>query len=308
MPLIKPAAVEVDEQDDEKNSLARILPPSLHEDVARAAIGFFFSSYILFERDPEASRGFLELLPSAFLNGDSRSVLNLSTTALAMTILGGRSATKSLAWQGRQMFVEALATLKEVLKDPVRSKSDETLMGVIVTGMTEVSTFLLSIFIVWRFIDILVHMYLNSLRHDCIFKDSYDMYTRNTHSGQWRHHKAVYSGVLYRDDRVLQIHYRYYALIPVQDLLSIKDGVVPTKAHTKGSLALLKHRGKDNFANPTARSLLMAIWTQIVSHATINTYQFGSSPTYFPSEQDEQFMMVRHLEYAIWMRLTFELG
>ena len=134
------------------------------------------------------------------------------------------------------------------------------------------------------------------------------MYTRNTHSDLWRHHKFVCFGVLYKDDWVLQTYYRCYVLTLVQDLLSIKDGVVPTKAHTKGALALLKHRGKDNFANSTARSLLMAIWTQIVSHATINTYQFCSSPAYSPSEQDEQYMMVRHLEYAIWTRLTFELG
>ncbi|KAL9113995.1 MAG: hypothetical protein Q9187_007534, partial [Circinaria calcarea] len=87
---------------------------------------------------------------------------------------------------GRMALGKALGDINKAIQDPIQSKSDEVLMGVLLLGFAE-------------------------------------------------------------------------------DLLAVVDRTKVSGAHAKGAVALIKHRGKDNFKNDMSRRLFIAVRTQVVS-------------------------------------------
>ena len=121
-----------------KSSFVPITPP-LADTLEQRALCFFFSSFVLIDRHPESSTGFLELLLPLYQDARRDSPLSMVTQAMSMIILGSRSQHKPMQRMGRKAFGDALVLTKAAIQDPVQSKSNETLVSVLALAFAEVS-------------------------------------------------------------------------------------------------------------------------------------------------------------------------
>ncbi len=104
------------------------------------ARNFFISSYVLFPRDPQADRGFIELLPIMFAKLQVDSPVSLALTAVSRCMFGAweRKNRDTETAEVRTAFGKALAATRSAVQDPSESLSDETLMAVCLLGFYEV--------------------------------------------------------------------------------------------------------------------------------------------------------------------------
>lgn len=111
----------------------------LYEPEETNALCFFVSTYVLYVRDAQAERGFIELLPFLFNSLRPESALSLCLTA-ASNILFGKWERKNheAELDAFSSYVKALKGTRAALQDPVESMSDETLMAVCLLGFYEV--------------------------------------------------------------------------------------------------------------------------------------------------------------------------
>ena len=122
-----------------QSSIELVVPYPLYEPEETNALYFFVSTFVLYDRDTQADRGFLELLPSLFNNLRLDSPLSLCLTAVSKILFG--------KWERKQFeaerhafpsYAKALKVTRVALQDPVESMSDEILMAVCILGFYEV--------------------------------------------------------------------------------------------------------------------------------------------------------------------------
>ena len=112
------------------------------EDVA---LSCWFSTFVLYQRDSDSRRGYLEYLLPLYTSAKHDSPLSLATSALALLIFGLRPTHRPVLASALKIYGDALASIRQALCDTTESKSDQTLMAVLLVGMAEVSlTFLKS--------------------------------------------------------------------------------------------------------------------------------------------------------------------
>ena len=116
-----------------------VIPYPLYEPEETNALCFFVSTFVLYVRDAQADRGFIELLPFLFNSLRPESPLSLCLTA-ASNILFGKWERKSSEAErdAFSSYAKALKGTRAALQDPVESMSDETLMAVCLLGFYEV--------------------------------------------------------------------------------------------------------------------------------------------------------------------------
>lgn len=115
-----------------------ILPP-LAESEESHALSFFVSTFVIYPRDTQADRGYLELLPHLFGSLRIGSPLSLALKAMSSIMFhkwGRRQQDAGLL--SFPHYARALKATRTVLQDPVESMSDETLMAVCLLGLYEV--------------------------------------------------------------------------------------------------------------------------------------------------------------------------
>lgn len=122
-------------------STALAVPHPLYEPEETNAICFFVSTFVLYRRDAQADRGFVELLPFLFDSLRVESPLSLCLAATS-NILFGIWERKALGAEryAFSSYTKALKATRVALQDPVESVSDETLMAVCLLGLYEVRT------------------------------------------------------------------------------------------------------------------------------------------------------------------------
>ncbi|KAA6412238.1 MAG: hypothetical protein FRX48_04390 [Lasallia pustulata] len=125
-------------QSPESSSLVS-LSSSLPEPVENRELCFFLSSFVLYPRDPQTDRGFVELLPLLIGNVRPNSPLSLSLAAVSRCHfhaweLGMRDVETP---QVRVAYGKALLATRLALQDPVECSTDETLMAVCLLGFYE---------------------------------------------------------------------------------------------------------------------------------------------------------------------------
>ena len=115
------------------------VPHPLYEPEETNALYFFVSTFVLFGRDTQTDRGFIELLPFLFNNLRPESPLSLSLTA-ASNILFSKWERKNPGAESYAFpsYAKALKVTRMALQDPVEGMSDETLMAVCLLGFFEV--------------------------------------------------------------------------------------------------------------------------------------------------------------------------
>lgn len=119
------------------------LSSSLPEPVENRELCFFLSSFVLYPRDPQTDRGFVELLPLLIGNVRPNSPLSLSLAAVSRCHfhaweLGMRDVETP---QVRVAYGKALLATRLALQDPVECSTDETLMAVCLLGFYEVRVY-----------------------------------------------------------------------------------------------------------------------------------------------------------------------
>lgn len=120
-------------------STALVVPHPLYESEETNALCFFVSTFVLYGRDTQADRGFIELLPLLFNRLRVGSPLSLCLAAVSNILFGMWERKRHGAERyALPSYAKALETTRVALQDPVESVSDETLMAVCLLGFYEV--------------------------------------------------------------------------------------------------------------------------------------------------------------------------
>jgi len=135
------------------------------------AIPFFFKNFIALPQQAESTRGYLEYLVPLYTRARPSSVLHLATTAVAMATCGHYPGRQDLLREAVSTYGRALKKLNDDLKDPVMSKSDETVLAILMFSLYEVSKMVASArFSVVAFFQLcdLVEFMLTNNRPSCL--------------------------------------------------------------------------------------------------------------------------------------------
>lgn len=125
------------------------MPHTLYEPEETNALCFFVSTWVLYQRDTRADRGFLELLPFFFHSLRPESPFSLSLAAVSSLLFGIRERRKTGPERNAlSSYTKAVKAARAALQDPVESVADETLMAVCLLGFYEVCSIIQRDF--WR--------------------------------------------------------------------------------------------------------------------------------------------------------------
>jgi hypothetical protein len=116
-----------------------VIPASITMPPEYEAVPFFFKNFIALPQQAEATRGYLEYLVPLYNKARPASVLHLATTAVAMATCGQYPGRQDLLREAVSTYGKALKKLNDDLKDPVMSKSDETVLAILMFSLYEVS-------------------------------------------------------------------------------------------------------------------------------------------------------------------------
>lgn len=122
-----------------QRSTALVVPHPLYEPEETNALCFFVSTFVLYGRDTQADRGFLELLPFLFNNLRVESPLSLCLAAASNFLFNKweRKIPRAERY-AFSSYTKALKATRRALQDSVESVADETLMAVCLLGFYEV--------------------------------------------------------------------------------------------------------------------------------------------------------------------------
>ncbi|OAL44944.1 hypothetical protein IQ07DRAFT_226816 [Pyrenochaeta sp. DS3sAY3a] len=120
-------------------NLEHAVPPTITLAPECEAIPFFFKNFITLPQQAESTRGYLEYLVPLYNRARPSSVLHLATTAVAMAVCGQYPGRQELLRDAVSTYGKALTKLNDDLKDPVMSKSDETVLAILMFSLYEVS-------------------------------------------------------------------------------------------------------------------------------------------------------------------------
>ncbi|KAF1848216.1 uncharacterized protein K460DRAFT_364186 [Cucurbitaria berberidis CBS 394.84] len=118
-------------------NLEHAVPPTIQLAPECEAIPFFFKNFITLPQQAESTRGYLEYLVPLYNRARSTSVLHLATTAVAMATCGQYPGRQDLLRQAVLTYGKAIKKLNDDLKDPAMSKSDETVLAILMFSLYE---------------------------------------------------------------------------------------------------------------------------------------------------------------------------
>lgn len=118
-------------------NLENAMPPTIHLAPECEAVPFFFKNFITLPQQAESTRGYLECLVPLYNRARPSSVLHLVTTAVAMATCGQYPGRQQLLREAVSTYGKAIKKLNEDLKDPIMSKSDETVLAILMFSLYE---------------------------------------------------------------------------------------------------------------------------------------------------------------------------
>jgi hypothetical protein len=125
-------------------SLENAVPPTLTLPPQFEAVPFFFKNFVSLPQQAESMRGYLELLVPLYNQTRPSSSLHLATNAVALAACGNYPGRQDLLREAVTAYGRALRKLKDDLKDPVVSKSDETVLAILLFSLYEASSLITS--------------------------------------------------------------------------------------------------------------------------------------------------------------------
>ncbi|KNG44328.1 hypothetical protein TW65_08679 [Stemphylium lycopersici] len=121
-------------------NLENAVPPTITLAPECEAVPFFFKNFIALPQQAESTRGYLEYLVPLYNRARPSSVLHLATTAVAMATCGQYPGRQQLLREAVSTYGKALKKLHEDLKDPKMSKSDETVLAILIFSLYEITS------------------------------------------------------------------------------------------------------------------------------------------------------------------------
>lgn len=125
-------------------NLENAVPPTLQMPAEFEAVPFFFKNFVSLPQQAESMRGYLELLVPLYNQAQPSSALHLATNAVALAACGNYPGRQDLLREAAAAYGKALRKLNDDLKDPVMSKSDETVLAILLFSLYEVSAMITS--------------------------------------------------------------------------------------------------------------------------------------------------------------------
>lgn len=107
------------------------LPPEFE------AVPFFFKNFVSLPQQADSMRGYLELLVPLYNKARPSSALHLATNAVALATCGNYPGRQDLLREAATTYGKALRKLNSDLKDPVASKSDESILATLLFSLYE---------------------------------------------------------------------------------------------------------------------------------------------------------------------------
>lgn len=117
--------------------LEHAMPPTISLAPECEAVPFFFRNFITLPQQAESTRGFLEYLVPLYNRARPSSVLHLATTAVAMATCGQYPGRHQLLREAVSTYGKAIKKLNDDLKDSIMSKSDETILAILMFSLYE---------------------------------------------------------------------------------------------------------------------------------------------------------------------------
>jgi hypothetical protein len=125
-------------------NLENAVPPTLTLPPEFEAVPFFFKNFVSLPQQAESMRGYLELLLPLYTQARPSSSLHLATNAVALAACGNYPGRQDLLKEAVAAYGKALRKLNDDLKDPVISKSDETVLAILLFSLYEASSLITS--------------------------------------------------------------------------------------------------------------------------------------------------------------------
>jgi hypothetical protein len=125
--------------------LSYSLSPSDHDN----ATSFFFRNYIVKQRHPDSTRGFLEVLHDLYNGANPSSLLHQATHAVSLASYSNFHKSNTLRSEGRKLYGKALKRLNSSIHSPQVVSSDETLMSILLFAFYEQLTYHASTKTIW---------------------------------------------------------------------------------------------------------------------------------------------------------------
>ncbi|KAL9637710.1 MAG: hypothetical protein Q9164_002035 [Protoblastenia rupestris] len=112
---------------------------SLREFEEAHSLCFFVSSWVDYSPDPQAERGFVELLPLLYPRTKMGSPLSLCVSAISHLVFNKweHNMQNAETLQVKEIYGKALTAMRHALRDPIVSLTDETLLAVCLLGWYE---------------------------------------------------------------------------------------------------------------------------------------------------------------------------
>ncbi|KAF2134597.1 hypothetical protein P153DRAFT_352571 [Dothidotthia symphoricarpi CBS 119687] len=118
-------------------NIEQALPPTIILAPECEAIPFFFKNFITLPQQAESTRGYLEYLVPLYNRARPSSVLHMATSAVALATCGQYPGRQSLVREAVSTYGRALKKLKVDLADSAKSRSNETVLAVLMFSLYE---------------------------------------------------------------------------------------------------------------------------------------------------------------------------
>jgi hypothetical protein len=102
-----------------------------------AAMGMFFSDYVLVPKDRDTSRGYFDGLESLITCTNQDSELVRAARLVAFASAANKSSSQNLTCRGNTQYSDTLIAFQETLNDPIKCNTDAALMTAALLGLYE---------------------------------------------------------------------------------------------------------------------------------------------------------------------------
>ncbi|KAL0257734.1 hypothetical protein SLS55_006897 [Diplodia seriata] len=114
------------------------LPQGLSISIENQATAFFFRNFVLLPQQDETARGFFDLIVPYYNSTPASSTFHLATHAVSLAVLGNYPGRAPLLREAARFYGQALQKAQQTLQDPVKARSDETLLTIMLFVLYEV--------------------------------------------------------------------------------------------------------------------------------------------------------------------------
>ncbi|KAL1613359.1 hypothetical protein SLS54_010690 [Diplodia seriata] len=113
------------------------LPQGLSISIENQATAFFFRNFVLLPQQDETARGFFDLIVPYYNSTPASSTFHLATHAVSLAVLGNYPGRAPLLREAARFYGQALQKAQQTLQDPVKARSDETLLTIMLFVLYE---------------------------------------------------------------------------------------------------------------------------------------------------------------------------